>query len=670
VYPFQEVGPKSVKALIDKICGFREDVINAVHKQFGKDPKLKVKFAIATRNVDWRKADRERAIENKIAIIDDSDLKYFTDLTGLLKHAARYQFLGRYFAGERVEGLRTKVPATRGFMGGVSFYNFLMSPHDLLKIAYISHRSAVSNDDFKTYQRMVKASRLKAIGEYIDDGGKFPTNIVVNLKVDGKLNFERKESFDDTATGSLTLPGLYGSAWVIDGQHRLYGYAHASREAQNDKSVVTVLAYENLPVRDEIQLFVDINTQQVRVQRGLVEEIISGLDIDDADPKKRLDALLARVSLQLNKSKASPIRGRIATIGQDKSTDRCLSLVSISDGIGHQAMLGYAHKASSTIRGGRLSDLSGSSEATMEKAVSAISQYLNIFASQLQEHWLLGDAKGGYLCTNNGVRALLELFKEIMIFVEHKESVNCESLTADDIVELVEPYVQPVVDFFKNSDAASINEYRRRGSSLQSVTENCLYMMSLISEAKSGFNPPKVAAHMANRDVQGTKEAKDKIDYMNSVIFEDVLHRLQEKYGLAGDKWWFQGVPTSIRKDCDSRCNDQQGELERWRYLTFSNYSDIVVYGDNWDLFKDHYNFIGKGKKALLPRWLGRLNKARNVTHHVEKGPLSKSEVAFVREVHDLVKTHIDGGVKLVANKRYLSEATSDDPAATQVAAE
>lgn len=41
----RDMGSKSVKALIDKICAIREEVINAVHKQFGKNPKLKVKFA-------------------------------------------------------------------------------------------------------------------------------------------------------------------------------------------------------------------------------------------------------------------------------------------------------------------------------------------------------------------------------------------------------------------------------------------------------------------------------------------------------------------------------------------------------------------------------------------------------------------------------------------------
>jgi DGQHR domain-containing protein len=92
--------------------------------------------------------------------------------------------------------------------------------------------SKASNDDLETYQRMVKPTRLAAIGRYIDEGGTFPTNIVINFKREN-LRFDPREKFGDTATGILSLPGQYGSAWVVDGQHRLYGYAYATREDQS-----------------------------------------------------------------------------------------------------------------------------------------------------------------------------------------------------------------------------------------------------------------------------------------------------------------------------------------------------------------------------------------------------------------------------------------------------
>jgi hypothetical protein len=48
----------------------------------------------------------------------------------------------------------------------------------------------------------------------------------------------------------------------------------------------------------KIELFVDINTKQVKVSRNLVNEIVSSLNVDDPDPKKRMDATCARVALR------------------------------------------------------------------------------------------------------------------------------------------------------------------------------------------------------------------------------------------------------------------------------------------------------------------------------------------------------------------------------------
>src|ERR1700730_15910866 len=97
---------------------------------------------------------------------------------------------------------------------------------------------------------------------------------------------------------------------------------YASRPDEEERSVVSVLAYENLPVRDEIELFVDINTRQVKVNRNLVNEIVSSLNVDDRDASKRLDALCARVALRLDSYTTSPIRDRVLTVAQDKNHTR------------------------------------------------------------------------------------------------------------------------------------------------------------------------------------------------------------------------------------------------------------------------------------------------------------------------------------------------------------
>ena len=656
---------KSVKALLDKIEAIREDVIAAVKAKYGRDSKLKVKLAIATRNVDVRTADRERAIVSKVPIITEADLEYFRRLTGILRAAARYQFLGRYLRDEKVEGLRTLLPATRGRVGETTFYSFLISPHDLLRIAYISHMGR-SNDDLDTYQRMVKPTRLKAIGAFIDEGGTFPTNIVINLKREG-LRFDAKERFGDTATGTLELPGQYGSAWVIDGQHRLYGYAYAGRDAEEDRSVVSVLAYENLPSSAEIKMFVDINTKQVKVQSNLVKELISNLDIDDDDPRKRLEAICARAVLGMGSDKASPLKDRVLLTGDEKTSQRCLTLTSLVDGIKGNNLVGRVQKlqgGASVLQAGPLGHLSAKSSDFMRKLQRGLQLYFSLFADGARDHWDLGDAKGGYLATNLGLRALLVLLRKIVGFVE-RDGTRVVSMSPEELIDLVQPYAQPVIDFFAGASASEVAHFRARGSSLASVDQNALQMMAIVASAKPEFDLPEIKAYLDSQDAAGTEQARDMILEIHKILYEDVVSTLKAHYGEVRDAWWITGVPKQVRIDCDVRFNTEgDTSRDRWQSLNLIDYSQIVVYEGNWELFKDRYNFYGKGAKAKLARWIGKISRIRNITAHVEKGPLTRDEVAYVRAVHELVKRHIEGGEPVDGKTQLLFDEPEEQRAA------
>jgi DNA sulfur modification protein DndB len=627
----QDRGNKSVKGLIDKINAIREDVIKAVHSHYGRNPKLKIKWAIATRNVDWRKADKDRAYENKIAVLTDHDITYFTKLIGYLKEAARYQFLARYLRGESVEALAREIPATKGSMGGVTFYNFLISPFDLLKISYISHRAAAVND-LETYQRMVKPARLKSIADFIDKGGQFPTNIVVNFKAAKRsLRFSKTESFENTTFGKLTLPNQYGAAWVIDGQHRLYGYAYSHRTSGQ---LIPVLAYENLPAAEEMRLFIDINSEQVKVSRSLLNEIYSNLNYGSENPEERLEAQYPRIALRLDALTTSPIRDRVVTSSKDKGPFRCLSLTSLSDGIKENRFLGGVRPVPEP---GPLCDVSEDLELTTEKAADVIAGFFDLFAIGAPGNWQLGDAKGGFLCTNNGIRALLRLLKELILFTEAQKHLKAVTMDASDIVDAVAPLAAPVVDYFGKADLSEIQSYRSN-QALHGVAKNCLGMMGIISETYPEFTTKELQEYLGTRDKEGTKTARGLIDEINLVLFNDVIGTLKRHYGLEKDAWWWQ-LPQTTRSKCDEQVNRDNGANERWHYLSLADYQTIVP--SQWELFQDRYDFGDKGKKADKVSWIGRLNKIRQTTHHPEKGLISKEEVDWVKDIHAKVMNQI-----------------------------
>jgi len=50
----------------------------------------------------------------------------------------------------------------------------------------------------------------------------------------------------------------YKSAWIIDGQHRLFSY---SGHPKASKGLLSVLAFEGLPPSKQAELFIDINAK-------------------------------------------------------------------------------------------------------------------------------------------------------------------------------------------------------------------------------------------------------------------------------------------------------------------------------------------------------------------------------------------------------------------------
>ena len=129
------------------------------------------------------------------------------------------------------------------------------------------------------------------------------------------------EKVGDEALGKLYLPANYASAWIIDGQHRLYGYAYAREDGgyNQDKTTLPVLAFENLPSEDEMNLFIDINSKQVKVRTSLLLELYSDLHWDSTDSDKAFQALLSRIASRLNTEKNSPLYDRMVVSGTKKT---------------------------------------------------------------------------------------------------------------------------------------------------------------------------------------------------------------------------------------------------------------------------------------------------------------------------------------------------------------
>ena len=121
-----------------------------------------------------------------------------------------------------------KVAAIRGRYKGTRFFQFVIDPNTMARLGFVQHRARLDRMGEMTYQRLIQKNRMKAISRYINEDQVFPTNIVVNFHGSKSLKFEPAEKSqqvsDELTFGRLTLPSSFKSAWIIDGQHRLFSY--------------------------------------------------------------------------------------------------------------------------------------------------------------------------------------------------------------------------------------------------------------------------------------------------------------------------------------------------------------------------------------------------------------------------------------------------------------
>jgi DNA sulfur modification protein DndB len=636
-------GKKNMANLIEKIRAIREPVYKSIRKFYGDKAKLKVKPLIATRNISWSDVDLAKCNEAQIAVISDGEIDYYSSLVQHLKHAARYQFLAHMFGGQKIDGLAKEVVATRGKMGGETFYTFLTQPDELLKIAYVGHKASRDLENLATYQRMLQPRRLKAIAEYINGGGKFPTNIVINLKTNGKLKFDVKEKIGEETLGVLYLPAQYASAWIIDGQHRLYGYAYARASADGfneDKTAIPVLAYENLPAEKEMNMFIDINSKQVKVSTGLLVELYADLHWCSTDPEEAFQALLSRIASRLNTEKTSPLNDRMVVTGKKKTSYRCLTQTSIRDGLKVAKLLGTFSKGA--VVPGPLSTGNPSSyDANLKKAMSVLSECFRLFENQLEDHWKLGDAPGGYLCTNNGIRALFHVIKDVSDHIRQKSGSDLCLLSADETSAEVLPYLQALVDFVKSASSQDVMAFRRIGSSLTAVRQQSFGLEAHIHKKFTDFNPPGLQEYLDSRDEAGSEEAAQKVTMIHKRLFNYVIGALKQHYGTQDKAWWTQGIPLKIRQDCTAKWEEKNREGEEESQLYLISYIDISI--NNWDLLKDAISLDKKDKdnKKANTSWIKDLNEIRKITTHPERGVLSTDQVAFVNEIYEKVQIYL-----------------------------
>ncbi|MCL4474719.1 MAG: DGQHR domain-containing protein [Nitrospirae bacterium] len=177
------------------------------------------------------------------------------------------------------------------------FYVFSIKSDMLYRIAYVSRRET---DKKEGYQRNLSLKRAKEINDYVFRlKGIIPNNIILNFDVD--LNY-------DASKQTISFDVKDDIAWVIDGQHRLFGLS------LSDKAIdVVVVAFEKLDIPNQAKVFRVINSTQKGVNASLIYDLID-LVKDASFLEERAHELVKK----LNDDPESPWYQQIKMLGTGK----------------------------------------------------------------------------------------------------------------------------------------------------------------------------------------------------------------------------------------------------------------------------------------------------------------------------------------------------------------
>ncbi|MCF2662324.1 DGQHR domain-containing protein [Pseudoflavonifractor phocaeensis] len=626
-----------IQEFSSKISGIRKEIL----KQY---PGRKTKFIWATHNYITNRRDLALLDKAGIAYFNDSAIEYYSELAKHLGSCSRYQLLGNLFANQEIKNMDDRVPAIQGKMGGYTYYSFSIEPEKLLKIGYVLHRSEANQNMMPTYQRIIKKKRLQDVRAFINDGGYFPNSIIISIDSNGKgLAFDQSSTkIDGTISkiGILHIPKRYRSAYIIDGQHRLYGYSDSKYAATN---TIPVVAFVDLERTEQIKLFMDINENQKAVPKSLRVTLNADMLWESPDFSEQRQALRSKIAQMLGEEPTSPLHGRVV-IGENESTpERCITVEAIQSALKKCRFFDTYGKKNALQKSGTF-DCQNNQE-TCDLFYPFIEKCLLYIREACLDEWNKGDRDSGMLTMNRGIQGVIRVIDDIVNMLVDKAMISPKSQDLDDMFGLIRYYLKPLADYINNLTAEQRKDLRGYFGGGADTRFWRAYQKA-VSDARPDFNPEGLEEYWQNETKVYNEETKSMLREIESKIKLIVSSRLEEYYG---DSWLVKGLPKAIYTRAKGEADearyeqisndDEDVEIPIWDYVTLAECKPIILNGKNWSLlFEDSMvrpeeaNMVG-GKDPKTD-WILRVN---SIINKLAKDSYSVpvDEYSYVKSVHE-----------------------------------
>ena len=575
-----------LESLPIKIAGFRK----CIKELYGE---RRVKYLFATEKQIIGEADKLRLESLKAYHIDDNATSYISDIIKNYKKASKFQFFGIIFKGETINLDPIDVPALSGMMGGKRYYMFSIEPGHLLKIGFILHRTRTNEREDPTYQRLLVPSRLRGIEKFIENDGFFPNSIIVNFNTSitkKKLEFLQSSSKNldsKSRHGVLKIPNSYSIAYVIDGQHRLYGYANTDEIFD---ATIPVVAFENLTSDEQLGMFMDINENQKKIAPRLKLTLQEDINWNSTNTLSKMKALRSGVINRLA-DMIGPFRDYLS-IGEESKE---LSPNYIDNALKKAPGLLPKVKSSKLINDvGVLYDVQNQKpQDEMEKGRVYLSDLINKSFIYISDNYKdLFENKKYFIRSNRGLFAYIYVLGSLNKFLTEKNRVDINT-NVDDRLKFMKPYLDCLLG--KLSEMSLNNDDPNGYLKIQGQAAEktwSMYFESIIKEAYPDFYTDELKTFEETQDEKIQNEARIYLDKIEAWIKNTTLGHLKE---LFGDAWNLEII--NIEIDASARAKKEEGRIYKDEKKKVSiDWEDMLFISDYIDISTRFWNKVpGEG---------------------------------------------------------------------------
>ena len=569
------------KENLESYNGMKPGLIKYIRQTF---PNRKIIFIYATNNYEVGEADLSRCKQFGLVHFNEDSVNYYSQLVEHLGPSAKYQLLGTLLRGQKIPSLNLNIPAIQGKMGGHKYYSFLIEPAKLLKIGFVLHRNnAYSTPDMMpTYQRLIKKERLKAIREFVNEGGYFPNSIIISIDTKDELVFDKASQNTESnisRMGTLHLPQVYQCAYIIDGQHRLYGYSE-SRFAETN--TVPVIAFENLEKEEQVKMFMDINENQKPVPKTLRNTLEIDLLWGSKKEDQKRKAVMLSIAQQLGEQKKSPFYGRVITGENQKTPERALTLENFRLAL-------YRSGFFNSYKNGALNEYGlfdfEDNNKSFDFIYDILVRYFDFIKTNFEIEW--NKSEQGFLLTNNTICALILILADILSVEANKGNIKPKITPVKDMMQSVEGYFVGLIsamESFTESDIQFIKTQKGGSAPLECRK----YIGWKLSQQVPEFNPGWLDEYIDNFCQNNHDES---LEMMNKLLKDSKKLFINVLKELYGDKWESLGIPDDVYKKLSVALADQkrsddlnniESEHELLDFANFDDYRKICRHRSNW----------------------------------------------------------------------------------------